>query len=121
MSEYIKHKWVKGEEITSAKLNNLETGIAEAHKAAELLAIALANFVQIGGNEPAHGPVIWFDTSPRVPDTPESDDYIFMLDLGGEEDETPVTATIDGEDYPVLNLTEPEITESGGNYHITIT
>ena len=35
MSEYIKHTWVDGEPITDAKLNNIETGIAEAKKEAE--------------------------------------------------------------------------------------
>lgn len=35
MSEYIKRTWVKGEEITAEKLNNIETGIVEARKASE--------------------------------------------------------------------------------------
>lgn len=32
MSEYIKKTWKKGEEITSAALNNIETGITEAKR-----------------------------------------------------------------------------------------
>ena len=39
MSEYIKHTWVDGEPITDAKLNNIETGIAEAKKEAEKVTI----------------------------------------------------------------------------------
>lgn len=35
MSEYIKHTWADDEVITADKLNNIETGIAEAKKAAE--------------------------------------------------------------------------------------
>ena len=43
MSEYIKHTWQDGEEITDAKLNNIETGIAEAKKEAENSGVAAAN------------------------------------------------------------------------------
>lgn len=35
MSEYMKHTWQNGEEINAEKLNNMETGIVEAKKAAE--------------------------------------------------------------------------------------
>ena len=34
MSEYIKREWVDGEAITADKMNNIETGIAEAKKEA---------------------------------------------------------------------------------------
>lgn len=35
MSEYIRHNWAPGEEITSGRLNNMEQGITEGKKAAE--------------------------------------------------------------------------------------
>lgn len=39
MSEYIKHTWQDGETIDAPKLNNIETGIAEAKKKAEVLSV----------------------------------------------------------------------------------
>lgn len=41
MSEYIKHTWEDGEVIVAPKLNNIETGIAEAKKAAEQNSLAI--------------------------------------------------------------------------------
>ena len=35
MSEYIRHNWAPGEEISSGRLNNMEQGITEGKKAAE--------------------------------------------------------------------------------------
>ena len=35
MSNYIKHTWAHGEEISVAKMNNIEVGTAEANKDAE--------------------------------------------------------------------------------------
>ena len=43
MSEYIKHTWVNGEDISAEKLNNMETGIVEAKKAGEGHGVALDN------------------------------------------------------------------------------
>lgn len=50
MSEYIRKTWVPGEEIASAALNNIETGIVEGKKAAEDARVAAYNHAKRHGS-----------------------------------------------------------------------
>ena len=52
----------------------------------------------IGANEPETSPAFWFNTG-AVP----AINTVVFLKLGGEEDVSDITATIDGKDRPVMN------------------
>lgn len=52
----------------------------------------------IGTTEPEEGPTLWFNTG-AVPQV----NTVVFLELGGENDASDVTATVDGADHPVLN------------------
>lgn len=78
---------------------------------------ALATYFSIGSTEPAVGPALWFDTSGYKPAVPEQ--YIALLDLGDDIENASVTTDIDGEDYSIKNLSEPEANETGDTYYIT--
>ena len=47
MSDYIKRTWKDGEVITAEKLNNLETGVAEAKKEAEQSGLPAAEALKV--------------------------------------------------------------------------
>lgn len=56
--------------------------------------------VQIGGNEPDTGPVLWFDTAGYEQSETTED---AVLSLAYTEDDSGVTAVVDGADYSVQN------------------
>ena len=53
--------------------------------------------MQVGGNEPASGPVLWFDTRPL------EKTRVVLLKLGEAGGDGAVTAEVDGVSYPVEN------------------
>lgn len=94
----------------------------QAHKdiREELEKLSQKPFFVVSDTEPSKGPVLWFDTSTRTPDTPSaSEQYILMLDLGGDDDEAPVAAIIDGNEFPAKNLSEP-VANDTGDYSINV-
>jgi len=84
-----------------------------AREAVKELAEGGLPLLVIGETEPEKGAVFWFDTRARRPE-------IIELQLGGEGDETPVTAEIDGRAHPVTNAA-PTGAEEDEIYEIEIT
>ncbi|NCE66587.1 hypothetical protein D1159_19030, partial [Pseudoflavonifractor sp. 524-17] len=84
-----------------------------AREAVKELAEGGLPLLVIGETEPEKGAVFWFDTRARRPE-------IIELQLGGEGDETPVTAEIDGQAHPVTNAA-PLGAEEDEIYEIEIT
>lgn len=72
MSDYIKHTWQNGEPISADKLNNMETGIAEANKSAEDAAVAAQNAEAIIEKANEYDLVV-------VVDGISSDHYVYQL------------------------------------------
>ena len=69
--------------------------------------------VQIGGDEPATGPALWFNTA-------AAPTQIMMLDLDNNGDDDTVRATVDGKTYGVDNATVDTPVTKSGTYNFDI-
>ena len=63
---------------------------------------------------------VMIDLWKEIGGTTPSEENEVMLVLGGEDDESDVTAVIDDVEYPVLNADSPVLADDGEAYNITI-
>lgn len=119
MQESITTALVKHDEDKNAH-GNIWRAVENAQSSADAAKEAVAELsgknqalIVIGETEPENGPVFWFDTRAREPEA-----EAVILKLGGEEDETVVTAEIAGDDYSVTNANPSDAED--GTYQIEI-